>query len=143
MEAGAGAYLKRELTKIACSVYDGEDNIAKLAMLWKKPWAIELCKRKQFPTISFFEQYQEELLPYGVFVNQKGLKLYNRDVTLVNSDATIEFSMPEKTYTVFLYGNSNCVIKAENYAVVKIYRIGAKNSVIHKMSDKTSTILLD
>lgn len=119
----AGEYLKRELSKVACGTYEGEDNITELVELWKKPWGIELCKKLNFPTLDFFTQYEKEMQPYGVFLNQKGLRLYNRDVVLINSTANIEFSLPERAYSVLLYRGADVVISAKNCAVVKVTKI--------------------
>lgn len=119
----AGEYLKRELSKVACGTYDGEDDLGKLIEVWKKPWGVELCKNINFPTAAFFEQYEKELLAYGVFRNQNGLQFYNRDVVLYNSTANLEFSMPERTYSVLLYARAEVVITATNCAVVKVSKI--------------------
>lgn len=125
----AGEYLKRELTKTACSTYQGESDLATLVDMWKKTWGVEFCKNAQFPTAQFFEQFENELLPHGVFRNQNGLQLYNRDVVLVHSEAVIEFALPERRHTVLLYHGSTAVIKATDCAVVRVYNITKDNTV--------------
>ncbi|MBQ3690924.1 MAG: hypothetical protein II937_13835 [Bacteroidales bacterium] len=136
----AGEYLKRELSKVACGTYEGEDNISDLVELWKKPWGIELCKNINFPTSAFFEQYEQDLLPYGVFRNQNGLKLYNRDVVLYHSTANLEFSLPERTYSVLLYAGAEVVITATNCAVVKVSKIN-NDCTCHIITERNATVI--
>ena len=140
-EIEAGQYLKRELTKIACGTYQGETDLAKLVAEWKTPWGIELCKKCQFPTAEFFERYENELLSHGVFRNQKGMQLYNRDVVLVNSEAIIEYALPNRAHTVLLYHGSTAVIKATVCSVVKVYNITQDNKVYIDSSDNATVIL--
>lgn len=137
----AGEYLKRELTKTACGTYQGESDLATLVDMWKKPWGVEFCKNAQFPTSEFFERYENELLSHGVFRNQKGIQLYNRDVVLVSSEAIIEYALPERTHTVLLYGGSTAVIRATVCAVVKVYNITQDNKVYIDSSENATVIL--
>lgn len=137
----AGEYLKRELTKTACGTYQGESDLATLVDMWKKPWGVEFCKNAQFPTSEFFERYENELLAHGVFRNQKGIQLYNRDVVLVSSEAVLRYSYPEQTYTVMLYGGSKCTIEASHCAVVRVCDITGDNEYFLNGSDDSTIVV--
>lgn len=136
----AGEYLKRELTKIACGEYNGEDDLAKLVKEWRTPWGVELCKNFHFPTAEFFKRYEDELIKHNVFQNYSGLQFYNRDIVLVNSTATVEFSKPEKVYYVMLYSGSKVVVKARNCAVVKVCDITGDSEVTIEKTDTADVI---
>lgn len=137
----AGEYLKQRLEIMACAEYQGQSNLEDLVEFWKKPWSIEFCKKYKFPIRDFFIEYQKELLKHNIFVDKRGIKLYNRDIVLVNSTATIDYSNPEKIYNILLYHNSRVVINAKHYAVVKVSKITEDNEVYKICSDGAKVIV--
>lgn len=137
----AGEYLKRELTKIACKAYNGEDDLTKLVAEWLTPWGVELCKNNRFPTAAFFKQYEDELIMHNVFQNQQGLQFYNRNVVLVNSSATVEFSMPKQVYYVLLYSGSKVTVKARNCAIVNVCDITGDNKITAEKTESSDIVI--
>lgn len=134
-------YLRRTLGVIACEAFSGNESLDELVAMWHTPMGVELARNFKFPSDEFFRTYKDELTPMGVMQDTRGLWLYNRNVVLVNSTAIVEYSCPQRLRSVILYGDSEVVVKASNYAVVRISDVNGQGSVSVENDDTAEIII--
>lgn len=136
------SYLRRTLGVIACEAFKGNEGLDEIISMWHTPMGVELARNFKFPGDDFFRTYKDELTRHGVIQGTRGAQFYNRNVVLVNSSAIVEFSYPQRLRSVLLYGDSEVVVKASNYAVVRISDITGCGSVVTE-NDGTAEIIIN
>lgn len=133
-------YLQRTLGVIACNAVKGDESADELFAMWQTASGIELCRKFMFPKPQFFEDNKDELRKLGLVDGAKDVFFYNRNIVMRNSSGIVEFMGPTRLWTLVLYEKCNVIVKATNYAVVRIADI-TRVASIDVRADKSCSVI--
>ena len=115
-----------------------------LVWLFFSPQGREFCERHNFPSIPMWSEIkrQHNTTQYGIYVDEGYITIRDNENTALigQTEARMIFSRPNKAHRVILMHGAKAHIKATDYAVVLIVKVGTDCEVeIDK--DETATIL--
>ena len=127
--------------KGACKKIDKPTNMEELVKLFFSPQGIEFCEENNFPDLNTFRGVKNEVLEYGIFVDEKQIKRSNdKTVALIgNTQGELKFDKNNYVNTVILMHGASAKITASKYTVLKIVNIGDCKVEIEK--DNTGIVL--
>lgn len=127
--------------KGACKKIDKPKNMEELVKLFFSPQGIEFCEDNNFPDLNTFRGIKNEVLEFGIFVDEKQIKLSNdKTVALIgNTQGELKFDKNNYVNTVILMHGASAKITASKYTVLKIVNIGDCKVEIEK--DNTVIVL--
>lgn len=127
----------------ACEKSSTATDWRSLAWLLFSPQGREFCERENFPDRAMWcEIAKHHPEQYGVHVDRGSLTLHgDRHVALVGAtDATLYFDAPTTAHIVILAHGARATVRATNYAVVHIVKIGTDCEVTIE-NDETAIVL--
>lgn len=127
--------------KGACKKIDKPKNMEELVKLFFSPQGIEFCEDNNFPDLNTFRGVKNEVLEFGIFVDEKQIKRSNdKTVALIgNTQGELKFDKNNYVNTVILMHGASAKITASKYTVLKIVNIGDCKVEIEK--DNTVIVL--
>lgn len=133
--------MREAVTNGACDKSYGVSSWKTLCWLFFTPQGMEFCEENNFPPLKMFQEMDDGIADYGVFVDKGTVKRNNdANVALIGkTDAELVYDDNTKVHKVILMHGASAFIIIRNYAVVRLVNIGNCNVRIHK--DKTSVIL--
>lgn len=128
----------------ACKKSSEATDWRSLAWLFFSPQGREFCEQHNFPSIPMWCEIkrQHNTTQHGIYVDEGFITIRDKENTALigQTDARLIFSRPDKAHRVILMHGAKARIKATDYAVVSIVKIGTECEVqIDK--DETATIL--
>ena len=134
--------LNKAKTLGACHLADlAIQSWSELAQLYFSPQGLEFCSLRNFPSLRQWRKIkaQHDLGEFGIFVDGQVRHCVNRPhVAVIGTDARLEYDHIGK-YTIVLQHGARAIIKASNYAVLHIVKIGECD--VRLESDKTVRLL--
>lgn len=112
-----------------------------LARLYFSAQGLEFCGIKNFPSLKLWRKInsRHDISEFGIFVGGQMRHCVNRpNVAVIGADARLEYNCIGK-YTIVLQHGARVVIKASNYAVLNIIKIGECDIKLN--SDNTVRVL--
>lgn len=97
-----------------------------LAELYFSAQGLEFCTNKNFPSLNLWRKINRkyDISEFGIFVEGKRAYSVNQpNIAVIGSEARLEYNRIGK-YTIVLQHGAKAVIKASNYAVLNIIKIG-------------------
>ena len=128
----------------ACSKSAEATDWRSLAWLLFSPQGREFCEQHNFPSVPMWSEIKRECdaEKYGVFIDAGYIHIHDRENVAVigKTNATLHFSSPDRAHRVIVMHGGSVTIKARNYAVVNVVKVGTDTEVtIDK--DETAVIL--
>lgn len=128
----------------ACSKSGAATDWGSLAWLFFSPQGREFCGKHSFPDLSLWREIKGacDAEKYGVYIDAGHIHVHDREnVALIGrTHATLHFSRPDRAHRVIVMHGAGVTIKARNYAVVNLVKVGADTEArIDK--DETSVVL--
>lgn len=128
----------------ACSKTEAATTWRSLGWLFFSPQGREFCEEHNFPGIELWGEMkqQHDLKEQGIYCDEGAVELEQlANVALVGkTTAKLTYSNPQKAHRVILMHGAEATIKATNYAVVLVVKIGSDCTVTIDKDD-TATIL--
>lgn len=112
-----------------------------LVWLFFSPQGREFCKEHNYPSIEMFRSMKDNVMAYGVYVEETVEKT-NENVALIGDSGGISilrFSGVERAYRVILMHGAKARIELSRYAVVRIENISGEYEIIN---DGTAEVLV-
>ena len=122
----------------ACTQSAKASDWKSLCWLFFSPQGREFCKANNYPSLEVFRGAKAKLAENKVYV-EDNVTIINENVALIKSTGEITYHGVDKAYTVILMHGANALIKAGNYAVVRIENMGGTYNIIN---DGTARILV-
>lgn len=115
---------KQALELDACDKFTGKENFNEIVDLLFSTQGIEFCTNNNFPSLEYFEQFnQKDLIEKGIYINAGTVEIENKEIVLLagNTNGVLKYNNIDKGYKVILMHNASAEIKASDYAVVFLF----------------------
>lgn len=112
-----------------------------LARLYFSPQGLEFCSNRNFPSLKLWRKIdsRHDITEFGIFVGGQPRHCTNLpNVAVIGSVARLEYNCIGK-YSIVLQHGARASIKASNYAVLNIVKIG--DCKVSLETDKTVRLL--
>lgn len=112
-----------------------------LAELYFSAQGLEFCDNKNFPSLNLWRKIKTkyDITEFGIYVEGQMRHCVNRpNVAVIGTDARLEYNHIGK-YTIVLQHGAMAIIRASNYAVLNIVKIG--DCEVKLESDNTVRLL--
>ena len=121
-----------------CTMFKGDEDIAKLALLFTSPQGMEFCLAANFPTLSTFRLFKSfNTQQYGIYIDAGNITLKNPSMAVLigKTIATIECDSCAMHKVITLHGASATVL-ASGWAVVRT-ESGVSSNIVRRSSDNS------
>ena len=124
----------------ACNLIDSATNLESLTKLIFTPQGMEFCYNHKFPSLQTLRNFKDKVREFSYYIDEKVTLTDPQNIVIAgDSFAELNFSDNTKVHKIILMHGANANIKANNYTVLRIVKIG--NCNISIVTDKTAIIL--